>query len=203
MGNRCDAVDVGNGHTKFAIGANDRGHPIIKSMPSWAIKGSSSEVGNGAKDNVDLVNVGVGEQRFLVGKDSTLEVHRRDRVRTADFCMKDEYQALVSGALHYAGVNSDVDVLVLGLPVKRLNNYRADLEAKYSGIELSLPNGTVKVKEARVYAQPVGGLFLWGMEKGGDRMKRLLNERSLVIDPGHGTLDWLVTEGFKVIESQK
>ena len=59
---------------------------------------------------------------------------------------------------------------------------------------------TVQVERARVVPQPQGALMYYGHVH--NRVVEIRKERSLIIDPGARTFDWLVTQGMQLVEKK-
>ena len=107
-----------------------------------------------------------------------------------------EYRALARDALHYMKQDT-IDLLVVGLPVAQFLARRGDLERASIGEFEVGRKRKVAVKRALVVAQPQGALYHYAATHG--RMREILDERSLVIDAGWRTFDWLVTRGMQVV----
>lgn len=59
------------------------------------------------------------------------------------------------------------------------------------------PFRTLEVKNCRVVPQPVGGMYDFGVRH--NMLKLLEGGNNLLIDPGYFTLDWVVTNGMKMV----
>jgi plasmid segregation protein ParM len=92
-----------------------------------------------------------------------------------------------------------VDLLVVGLPVAQYMLRRAALEKAMTGVFDVGRGRQVTVRKVLVVAQPQGALFSYAAESG--RLAETLGQRSLVIDAGTRTFDWLVTHGMRVMPS--
>ena len=107
--------------------------------------------------------------------------------------------ALLRGALHYMD-EDNIDLLVSGLPVNNFNYDKEKMKELLIG-EHHYPDGRViTVKDAWVIPQPVGGFvdyFINVCEK-----DRVDNIKSLTLDVGYFTLDWLTCRGLKIQEER-
>lgn len=71
-----------------------------------------------------------------------------------DYCLSDEYLALVRGALAYMKV-ATVDLLVVGLPVTIFDMRRVALSKRLCGEHPITEGKTVAIKEVKVLASPM------------------------------------------------
>lgn len=193
------AVDVGFGQTKWAVRLEDE--IITGSFPSLAP--TSSEV---TLQNVDskfkkpnTVKVEIDGVSYEVGPGSNLAMSASNSGRSLsdEFPLSNNYKALLLGALYYAGI-SHVDYLTLGLPVHTMSKYAEHL--KTMRFENYLVNGgKISVGKVIVIPQPVGSLAMFAasnntiIENGDTR---------LILDPGYVTTDWVVAQGYKMVNSR-
>ena len=114
-----------------------------------------------------------------------------------DYCTTPNYAALLGGALHFANV-SEVELLVLGLPVHTTKKYSARLRNQFSG-RLDFGHGKVSVSEVMVIPQVLWSL-VWFLgrrhDEFGDR------DAHLVIDVGYLNTDWVVAKRFSMDEAR-
>jgi plasmid segregation protein ParM len=189
------AIDVGFGNTKF-VTASEAGKIECSSFPSLSFFGMSENAGEGLGGKRRTVTVPVNGLQFVVGPEVELAAdnywsrHQHDAFTTSD-----EYRALMAGALHYMKVDR-VDLLVVGLPVAQFLNKRAALERSMTGTFEVGKKKKVEVRKVLVVAQPQGALVDYANSAGSEAIR---NGRSLVIDVGSKTFDWLVTRGMKVV----
>ncbi|RTL32483.1 MAG: PRTRC system protein D [Burkholderiales bacterium] len=190
------AIDVGFGNTKYvttsAAGKIDCAHfPSI----AYFMFGDVNQDAMGTKRRT--VAPHVDGLYYEVGPDVELASDRfRGRNLHDGFSETPEYRALLAGALHYMKVDR-VDLLVLGLPVAQYVAKKAALE-KLSGEVVDVGRKR-KVALGRVIAvaQPQGALFAYATQMGAP--SSVAQGRSLVVDVGSRTFDWLVTNGMKVV----
>ena len=196
------AIDVGRGNTKYV--ASDDGEDIkCVHFPSEAYPSESDRKGDGIGSRRKTVSIPVGDLFFEVGP----EVHLAADVFNAKLLQHDayfetaEYLALVRGALHYMKIE-EIDLLVVGLPVAtfKMPGRVFLLEKKLIGRHALGGGRSVAVKKVRVLAQPTGALMHYG--KVHNKLAELRREKSLIIDPGARTFDWIVTQGMQQIESK-
>jgi len=108
-----------------------------------------------------------------------------------DFCLTPNYAALLGGSLHFAGV-TEVELLVLGLPVHTIAKFSNHLKETFTGTH-DFGHGSVSIGTVKVVPQPLGSLVSFS-EYGGNRFDR--ENAHLVVDVGYFTTDWVVAHGF-------
>lgn len=190
------ALDVGFGNTKYTTADSASGYGK-QLFPSLAFYGASERVdGLGGKRRTVIVPV--NGLNYEVGPDVELAAHRyRSRHLHDEYTETDEYRALCAGALGLMKVEA-VDLLVVGLPVAQFQAKRSGLQRQLTG-EIAVGGGrTVQVRRVRAVAQPQGALIDFAHRTGSQALSR---GRSLVIDVGSRTFDWLVTRGTRVISN--
>lgn len=203
------AIDVGYGNTKFVV-FHQTGKDVQCSLfPSVAPQaGSGPDLTGGVFQKRNTVAVDVSGVRYEVGKDAKLAQDASyGRVLDAAFSLTDTYMALVRGAMYYMGV-PHIDVLVLGLPVNTYAKYHDDLARRMTGVHrIPDPNDPrsghtidIEVRATRVIPQPIGGFFDHAIRN--NLYGRLKNQMNLLIDPGYYTLDWVVAQGVKMIDTR-
>lgn len=207
------AIDVGFGLVKLSVRAADG--VKFMSFPSMAIPADASAVRALGTRRRDTFDVPVNGARYEVGRDVMLAQSGGSFGRdvTDEFYRGAIYEALTKGALRYmldAG-DSEIDVLVLGLPVNQYNDAkrRDYLRSHYEGqIDLG-SDQQVTVRKVVVQAQPVGGYATLGEHL--DELNRVIAVTGgalealsssdelddlavLMVDPGEHTLDWLLIQ---------
>ena len=193
------AIDVGHGNTKYVTGVLD-GRVQVGFFPSRAVLAPGRELAEALGRRRRTVELEVDGEPYEVGP----EVHLAEATFTArnmddDFALTAEYLALARGALYYMDVPR-IDLLVVGLPVSTMTSRRAALAQRLTGTHRLGPGRKVDVERVKVLAQPHGALAAYGLVPG--RYSTLRSERSLIIDCGARTFDWLVAEGLKPLEQQ-
>ena len=191
------AIDVGYGNTKLCFG-RDGAEIRCMHFPSIASLYTGMDRGEGVMTKKDLVEVESNGSHYLVGRDSidTLSA-RDDRGRTllANYIDTPQHLALFRGALTYLG-ESSIDLLVSGLPVNYYAQHKDKLAEKLKGEHLYPDGKKVMVKGAWIIPQPIGGFINYFM--GTNQADNLIGLKSLTIDVGWYTVDWLVCRGLKL-----
>jgi plasmid segregation protein ParM len=196
------AVDVGRGNTKFISGIKN-GELRCEMFPSQAHPSEVAVEAEAWGARRKTVGIPAGGLVYEVGPDVHLaaDVFNANVLQHDRYCDTPEYLALLLGALHYMQVDH-IDLLVVGLPVAtyKLKSLVTALERRLTG-EHELGKGRqVKVIRVKAIAQPAGALMHYGLMQG--KVAQLRKERSLIIDPGRRTFDWLVTQGMQQIEKR-
>ena len=193
------AIDVGYGRTKYVTSVAGK-QVKCAHFPSIAPVAKHRDLSEALGKRRKTVPIAINGVTYEVGPDAHLaedvfSVSHMDD----DYSASPEYLALVRGALHYMR-EEEIDLLVVGLPVASFAAKRAFLEKRLSGTHHIGAGRQVSVKKVKVLAQPHGALMNYAlMNDGFDTVK---NERTLIVDPGARTFDWLVTQGLKIIEKR-
>jgi plasmid segregation protein ParM len=192
---RVRAIDVGFGNTKY-VTASAGGRVDCSHFPSLTFFGTADDTGAGIGNKRKTVTVPVGGLMYVVGPEVELAADRFwQRHQHEAFTQTDEYRALMAGALHYMKADR-VDLLVLGLPVAQFQAKRAVFKKSMTGTFDVGRRKKVAVSRVLVVAQPQGALMDYATQRG---VESIANGRTLVIDVGSRTFDWLVTRGLKVL----
>ena len=190
------AVDVGFGETKY-VKRSQNGNIDCDHFPSQAIYSPTESVTNGLGGKRKTVCVPIDNHFYEVGPEVELAADRLRAWRLHDgYTETDDYRALTAGALHFMKADV-VDLLVLGLPVAQYMAKRGQLERAMTGAFDLGRKRKIVVKKVLVVAQPQGALMHYASTTG--RLSEVLQSRSLVIDAGSRTFDWLVTRGTRVV----
>lgn len=193
------AVDVGSGNTKLVTGAS--GADIrCASFPSIAYPSSDGSPSWPSGDGRKTTFIPIGSLFYEVGPDVALAADTfRARQLHDDYTDSPEYLALLRGALGMMKL-SHIDLLVVGLPVALFAVKKAALEKAMVG-EHDVGNGRkVVVAKAMAVAQPQGALVHYASVH--RKMTEIGQQRSLIIDPGSRTFDWLVAQGTRLVQKQ-
>jgi plasmid segregation protein ParM len=196
------AVDVGRGNTKFISGIKN-GELRCEMFPSQAHPSEAGTEPEAWGTRRKTVGIPTGGLVYEVGPDVHLaaDVFNANVLQHDRYCDTPEYLALLLGALHYMQLER-IDLLVVGLPVAtyKLKALVTALERRLTG-EHELGKGKrVKIMRTKAIAQPAGALMHYGLMQ--SKVPQLRKERSLIIDPGRRTFDWLVTQGMQQIEKR-
>lgn len=196
------AVDVGRGNTKFISGIKN-GELRCEMFPSQAHPSEVAVEAEAWGTRRKTVGIPAGGLVYEVGPDVHLaaDVFNANVLQHDRYCDTPEYLALLLGALHYMQVDH-IDLLVVGLPVAtyKLKSLVTALERRLTGDHELGKGKRVKVIRVKAIAQPAGALMHYGLMQG--KVAQLRKERSLIIDPGRRTFDWLVTQGMQQIEKR-
>lgn len=191
------SIDVGYGNVKFCHGETDEklecGH-----FPSIAKAHTGVDRGASVMTKRDLIEVQSGESKFLVGRDSIDTLSARDdrggHLQT-NYIDTPQYLALFRGALRYIGDDS-IDLLVSGLPVNHFAQDKNRMRERLIG-EHRFPDGKIiNIKDAWIIPQPVGGFIEYFMSS--SQINQIDDIKSLTLDVGYYTLDWLTCRGLKM-----
>lgn len=196
------AVDVGRGNTKYIADVRE-GQVRCEMFPSQAHAAESAYEQEAWGPRRKTVSIPVGQLVYEVGPD----VHLAADVFNASVLQHDryidtpEYMALLLGAVHYMQLDH-IDLLVVGLPVAtyKIKKQVQALERKLAGHHPLPRDRSVHIGKVKAIAQPSGALMHFGLLH--NRITQIRKERSLIIDPGRRTFDWLVTEGMQQIEKR-
>lgn len=191
------AADIGYGYTKFIRSVDGGIH--CGQFPSVVPKATKRSMGAALGAKRDTVTVAVGAEEFEVGPDAELAQSGIgfDRIMHSDFAASTGYIALTSGALYYMDAEN-IDALVLGLPVNTWEKNRSILKEKFENTSISVGEKRVTVNSVIVVPQPYGGYINFSSVCNAD----ISIENTLVIDPGFGTLDWIVVTRGKLNEGR-
>jgi len=193
------AIDVGRGNTKFVTG-HDGDNITCMHFASEAYPSEVEHAYDGVTTKRNTVRVPADNLYYEVGPDVALaaDVFNAKVLQRDDYFEAPEYLALVRGALHYMSVDA-IDLLVVGVPVAafKVPQLATRLERRLTGIHPIGNARPVTVRSVRVLAQPTGALMTFGKALG--RLGEMSKERSLIIDPGAQTFDWIVTEGMGLV----
>lgn len=197
------AIDVGFGTIKYTAIDID-GKVQCGIFPSLApAAAGGAELSSGLLQKRNTVVVEVDGVRYEVGKDARLAVGAHfGRVLANDYAKSAAHIALIRGALYYMGA-TEIDLLVLGLPLNTFERYRDELETKVAGVHPVPFKGEVKtctIKKVRVLPQPVGALFEFCGNNG--TYMKMRSQTNLIVDVGFYTLDWVVADGMKMNEAR-
>lgn len=189
------AIDVGFGNTKF-VTASANGRVDCAHFPSLAYFGHSEEPVESMGGRRRTIQVPVDGLLYEVGPDVELAADRfRSRQLHDGYTETAEYRAFTTGALHYMRLET-IDLLVVGLPVSQFMAKRAALQRAMTGTFDAGRKRRIVVRRVLVVPQPQGALFWYAMQNGGIESTQ---RKTLVMDVGSRTFDWLVTRGLRVV----
>lgn len=195
------AVDVGYGNTKFTVGMIDQDlDSICEMFPSLTPTALQNDFSRAIGQQRDTHKVEISGETYECGKEVHLALGggSHDRVLDENFCLSNRYLALVRAALAYMDMD-EIDCLVLGLPLSTYEAKRRPLEKLMAG-EHKAGAKTVHLHKVTVVPQPMGGFYDYVVQHG--MTEAIDHEMNLIIDPGFYTLDWVVSQGSRPIDSR-
>lgn len=154
----------------------------------------------GKNNDEDSLYVYINGEKWVVGVEPN-RLQGWERELHADYSSTDSYKALFYASLLLCG-KQEIDLLVTGLPVSQsLDPKKKDALAKtLIGTHNITPKVSVNVKNVLVIPQPIGG-FLNTVDMFKDDNQFLdviLNGKTVIIDPGFFSVDWVVVESGEV-----
>lgn len=190
-----EAIDIGYGVTKFTRGFNKKGEPEFFSFPSLVPRAPMNDMSGFHFMKRDTKRIDFGGVTWEIGPDCYQVASKNDvRALHDDFINTEQYKVLLKGALAYIG-KTEIDYLVLGLPVSNMSKEKEAIE--YAKGTHELGDGlTVNVKNVLVVPQPLGALYNYAIT--GGEFERLMQTNSLVLDGGYHTVDFLTTKGLQI-----
>lgn len=195
MGIVIRAIDVGFGNTKY-VAASANGQVECAHFPSQAYFSQDEVPSEAMGGKRRTVQVPVDGLLYEVGPDVEFAADRfRSRQLHDGYTQTAEYRALATGALHFMKVET-VDLLVVGLPVSHYTAKRAALQKAMSGTFQTSGKRRIVVKQTLVVPQPQGALYWCAQQNPAVRSPKF---KTLVMDVGSRTFDWLVTRGMRVV----
>jgi plasmid segregation protein ParM len=193
------SIDVGYRRVKFTT-TNDLGLKAnCQSFSSIVVEETSHNlITHASGKKRDTIPVIVNNKRYEVGHDIELCLKSSCTTpRHSDYISTDDYLALNYGALAYMQ-ESQINLLVVGLPVQYLGKKKAKLEKLLTGTHHINEAMKVQVDEVLVVAQPLGGFLNYWYSSGQFSVDK--QDSTLIIDPGYFTLDWVVAKGTAMAE---
>jgi plasmid segregation protein ParM len=195
------AIDLGWGWTKYSKRNEATGAIEYHSFPSLAPRSAGVDLSLSVLGKRDTVIVKVEGTEYEVGPDSTdLDSNDATRNLNEQYIHSDQYSAVFLGALHYIA-EPVIDLLVVGLPLSNMH-LAPKLREMLTGTHSINDFEIVEVKDVLVLPQPMGSLYHCLSQKDNPEFEFLREEVNLVIDPGFLTLDFLLSNGEKVIENR-
>jgi plasmid segregation protein ParM len=193
------SIDLGYGFTKYVREVR-AGQPEFASFPSMAPLAHDGDLGEALGLRRDTAVIDIDRVRYEVGPDVGF-IQRAFTVRNMDddYVTTPAYLALLRGALSFMK-RDQIEVLVVGLPVSMVKSRRSHLERLVACEHAVGRERVVKVRSARVLAQPHGALLDCAARAKDGR--QVLKQTNLVIDCGFRTVDWLLTQGLKPVEAR-
>jgi plasmid segregation protein ParM len=186
------AIDVGFGNTKY-VSASAPGRIECAHFPSLAFYTFGEPSTALGKRRTAIIPL--GGLCYEVGPDIELAAERyRARHLHDEYSETAEYRAMMAGALSFMRADH-VDLLVVGLPVSQYLGRRAALERSMAGTFV-VGRRRIEVRRVLALAQPQGALASYSAS---NPALATATGKTLVIDVGARTFDWLVTLGLRVV----
>lgn len=201
-------LDIGYGNTKFTTCRP--GQPMMCSLfPSLAVPVTGEGLSTGGvMHRRNTIRVVVDDVVYEVGKDAELALDvSHSRNLDEAYCTTAAYKALFKGALSYMN-HSVIDLLVVGLPILTYPKHQQTVINAFIGEHVCTKIGSpadgfterlVTVRNVAVLPQPLGAWLDYAISN--NLYQAMRDQRTLIVDPGHFTLDWIVSQGLKPIDA--
>lgn len=202
------SIDTGFACTKFTTGSSDVGFgcDLYRSITPRRVASFQPDDETMKSDNKMIVTVNGME--YVIGKAAhTAMPATFTQTLDEQYALSDGYVALTYGALAQMRVSA-LDLVMLGLPMVNWRKLKNGLRERYIG-KHRVPNldfaGTevtreVLIKDVRVMPQPLGGFYNYCYNN--PNTERLREGRTLVVDAGGGTLDYLFLDGEVPVDAR-
>lgn len=189
------AIDVGYGNTKY-IRTVENGIAQADHFPSIVHRPAGGKPS--FDESGDIYEVEVNGSAYQVGPGLDAALEGGVRITHENYIETDDYMALVYGALSQMNV-TEIDLLVVGLPVSLMGSKRGVLETLLTGQHI-VSGRSVEIKKVNAVAQPLGGFLHYASRS--NQLEELSSTRNLLIDPGFFTVDFLVSTGLREIRGK-
>ncbi|HFZ8522886.1 ParM/StbA family protein [Aeromonas caviae] len=190
-------LDIGYSNLKMAMGF--RGEKVTTTvlpvgagplalMPQLLTGGAGS-----------CIQVVIDDEKWVAGVEPD-RLQGWDRELHGDYPATKPYKALFYAAL-LLSEQKEIDVLVTGLPVNQFMDpeLREALKKRLEGEHQITPKRAVTVKSVVVVPQPAGAYMeIVNSTEDGDLLDVLHEGKTIVIDPGFFSVDWVALEGGEV-----
>jgi len=193
------AVDVGYFATKFTLGRRE-GAIRTGIFPSVAPRVQRASLASADAAVADGFYVDVAGATYFAGAGSEAFTSGTEpRVVSSDYCLSKEYRALLTAAMGVMAMDAGaskrlvIESLVVGLPLNPFAEHAEPLREAVAGVHHTVSSAgdsvEVRVANVQVVVQPQGAMLNYAIGAGTPAGK------TLVVDPGGGTLDWFFSEG--------
>lgn len=189
------AIDVGYGNTKFIRSVVD-GQAQADHFPSIVHRPAGGKPS--FNESPDIYAVEVNKTTYEVGPGVDAALEGGIRIMHDNYIETEDYMALVYGALSQMNV-SEIDLLVVGLPVDLMGSKKQTLEGLLTGTHI-VAGREVHIHKVNAVAQPLGGFLHYASQN--SLIEELNRTRNLLIDPGFFTVDFLVSTGLREIRGK-
>jgi len=196
-------VDVGYGNTKIVVRSGDDLKKAV--MPSGAAPLDSMP--RRSDSSADLKGgeaVTVGGNWWAAGVEQ-IHIQNRARMTHDDYPLTDEYFALFLGGLSRIG-SRHISLLVTGLPVSQFYSPKGEelkgaIMKRMTGKHFVSDCLTTEVERVMVVPQPMGTFFGIASEPQNASLVTEDSLRTLVVDPGFFSVDWVMMSGRSVLHA--
>lgn len=183
-------LDIGYGNLKVVHGESDR-EPKIVVAPTGAAPAASLPSNAYGQESDGVVRVCVRDQDYVACIPHD-RLANHSRVLYEDYSNTDAYRALYYASL-LSTKESIINVLVTGLPSDQAQDHALcrRIRSSMTGRHVVNRDGKViAVNEVSVVPQPLGGYVDYMVAN--DHAEALREARTLVVDPGHYSVDWVL-----------
>jgi len=190
-------LDIGYSNLKMAMGF--RGEKVTTTvLPVGAgpLALMPQQLTGGAGSCIQVV---IDDEKWVAGVEPD-RLQGWDRELHGDYPATKPYKALFYAAL-LLSEQKEIDVLVTGLPVNQFMDpeLRKALKKRLEGEHQITPKRAVTVKSVVVVPQPAGAYMdIVNSTEDGDLLDVLHEGKTIVIDPGFFSVDWVALEGGEV-----
>ncbi|MDU4190475.1 MULTISPECIES: ParM/StbA family protein [Aeromonas] len=190
-------LDIGYSNLKMAMGF--RGEEVTTTvLPVGAgpLELMPQQLTGGAGSCIQVV---IDDEKWVAGVEPD-RLQGWDRELHGDYPATKPYKALFYAAL-LLSEQKEIDVLVTGLPVNQFMEpeRREALKKRLEGEHQITPKRSVTVKSVVVVPQPAGAYMeIVNSTKDEDLLDVLHEGKTIVIDPGFFSVDWVALEGGEI-----
>ncbi|HHL4821187.1 TPA: plasmid stability protein StbA [Escherichia coli] len=190
-------LDIGYSNLKMAMG-HKGGEARIVIMPVGAgpLELMPQQLTGGAGTSIQVV---IDGEKWVAGVEPD-RLQGWERELHGDYPSTNPYKALFYAAL-LMSEQKEIDVLVTGLPVSQYMEVerREALKARLEGEHQITPKRSVAVKSVVVVPQPAGAYMdVVSSTKDEDLLEIIQGGKTVVIDPGFFSVDWVALEEGEV-----
>ena len=197
------AIDLGYGHVKFSTAHASTHEGKLKlpcaSFPSLPVPSpaAASECTDGAEEAAQGLPIEVDGQHYRISQ-TPEQIALPSHVRGGgdSYIGSNFYRVCMAAAVKMMRLQVPcIAHLVLGTPV---SNFEAGKKAivEHFSRGVTFDGKTVQIDHIHVLRQPLGGLIYHYRRSGREGDVARFNR--LIVDPGYGTLDWVVARGLHV-----
>ena len=192
------AIDIGYSNVKLAVAHGSASNEKI--FPAGVAPAESYHNALAHTGDDESVQVDVNGDRFVA---AVAQHCMGGHIRVLDDNYTDtaDYKALFLAALFHSKTES-IDMLVTGVPAYQLKD-KARIErmkAQMQGAHKVNGSRHVRIKEVKVYGQPMGAFADMFVKASEQERKLIKQSHVLVIDPGFFSVDWVMVSHGSVVD---